>query len=314
MVMRWLACATTASTSSGLRDLATPSKRARAGIRSPFNRSAGNRTVTPLTLAALGGNLGGITTQLLGLDGGKLAERLQLNAVYPVRGLKRCVDGVYGFEFQYPASWLADQTVAYRAAQRAEASRALDMPPLARPPRQRPNVYEPVAAYGPAGSSGEENVSVIVAPIFEGFNLSAMGSPEKVATQFLATIAPEGSAKEAHLLSASSRAGPDGNPYYRQGQGLGLEARGFQGQGPGARVQGICLRFTCSCMEYTVKGPNFARHNLSVITSKNDRLFTFNAQAPITLWEQDAEGLRAAARSFALTSSRIDTTGFPARL
>ncbi|GFH05746.1 PsbP domain-containing protein, partial [Haematococcus lacustris] len=67
-------------------------------------------------------------------------------------------------------------------------------------------------------------------------------------------------------------------------------------------------------MEYTVKGPNFARHNLSVITSKNDRLFTFNAQAPITLWEQDAEGLRAAARSFALTSSRIDTTGFPARL
>ncbi|GFH05745.1 PsbP domain-containing protein, partial [Haematococcus lacustris] len=103
-------------------------------------------------LASLGGNLGGITTQLLGLDGGKLAERLQLDAVYPVRGLKRCVDGVYGFEFQYPASWLADQTVAYRAAQRAEASRALDMPPLARPPRQRPNVYEPVAAYGPAGS------------------------------------------------------------------------------------------------------------------------------------------------------------------
>ncbi|GFH17698.1 PsbP domain-containing protein [Haematococcus lacustris] len=176
------------------------------------------------TAVALGGNLGGITTQLLGLDGGKLAERLQLDAVYPVRGLKRCVDGVYGFEFQYPASWLADQTVAYRAAQRAEASRALDMPPLARPPRQRPNVYEPVAAYGPAGSSGEENVSVIVAPIFEGFSLSAMGSPEKVATQFLATIAPEGSAKEAHLLSAS--------------------------------------------MEYTVKGPNFARHNLSVITSK----------------------------------------------
>lgn len=38
------------------------------------------------------------------------------------------------------------------------------------------------------GCSGEENVSVIVAPLFEGFKLEAMGAPEFVAQQFLSTV------------------------------------------------------------------------------------------------------------------------------
>lgn len=56
-------------------------------------------------------------------------------------------------EFTYPSRWLADQTVAQRAAERAEAARSLDLPPLARgPARPKRSVYEPVAAYGPPGS------------------------------------------------------------------------------------------------------------------------------------------------------------------
>ena len=37
----------------------------------------------------------------------------------------------------------------------------------------------------PLSRSGEENISVIVAPIFEGFNLGAMGAPDAVAQQFI---------------------------------------------------------------------------------------------------------------------------------
>ena len=52
---------------------------------------------------------------------------------------------------------------------------------------------------------GEENVSVIVAPIFEGFTLQSLGSAEASARTFLGTIAPEGSGKVAALIGASQR-------------------------------------------------------------------------------------------------------------
>jgi hypothetical protein len=87
-------------------------------------------------------------------------------------------------EFQHPADWLADQTVAYRAAQRAEASRGL--PPSERMllssgalaqqrARAARSVAEPTVAFGPPGTSGEENISVIAAPIAPGFTLQSLG-------------------------------------------------------------------------------------------------------------------------------------------
>lgn len=48
-------------------------------------------------LAALGGNLGGITSWLLGLDGGKLAAQLHADVLVPVKGFKRCVDAANGY-------------------------------------------------------------------------------------------------------------------------------------------------------------------------------------------------------------------------
>jgi hypothetical protein len=46
---------------------------------------------------ALGGNLGGITSFLLGLDQGQLAGQLKLDVLVPVQGFKRCVDYANGY-------------------------------------------------------------------------------------------------------------------------------------------------------------------------------------------------------------------------
>lgn len=48
-------------------------------------------------LPALGGNLGGITSWLLSLDGGQLAAATRADIVVPVQGFKRCYDAGYGF-------------------------------------------------------------------------------------------------------------------------------------------------------------------------------------------------------------------------
>lgn len=54
----------------------------------------------------------------------------------------------------------------YRAAGKAELERSLDLPPVNR----RRNVNEPIVAFGPPGSSGELNVSVVVSPVALDFS------------------------------------------------------------------------------------------------------------------------------------------------
>jgi len=68
-------------------------------------------------------------------------------------------------EFMYPETWVADQTIFYRAVEKAELERSLDPPPLNSGTRRKRNVNEPVIAFGPPGSTGELNVSVIVSPV-----------------------------------------------------------------------------------------------------------------------------------------------------
>lgn len=70
-------------------------------------------------------------------------------------------------EFIYPADWLGDQRLLYRAVERAEQSRSLDLPAIRRNGGR--NRTEPIVAFGPAAGSGELNVSVVVAPIAPGF-------------------------------------------------------------------------------------------------------------------------------------------------
>lgn len=65
---------------------------------------------------------------------------------------------------------------------------------------------EPVAAFGPPGSTGELNISTIVAPIQQGFTLSSLGGAQQAGERFLSTtIAPEGSQLKAKLFAASER-------------------------------------------------------------------------------------------------------------
>ncbi|KAK6143922.1 hypothetical protein DH2020_024270 [Rehmannia glutinosa] len=116
------------------------------------------------SVLAVGANFGGVTSFLLGFSP-EAARGLKLDALYPVGGYSRYIDTNEGFEFVYPESWLGDQTLLYRAAGKAE--RSLDPPPLGGSGGQgrRRNVNEPAVAFGPPGSTGELNVSVIVSPV-----------------------------------------------------------------------------------------------------------------------------------------------------
>jgi hypothetical protein len=65
-------------------------------------------------------------------------------------------------------NWVGDQTLLYRAAKKREMELSLDPPALNSRPRS--NVTEPVVAFGPPGSNGELNVSVIVSPVAKDFS------------------------------------------------------------------------------------------------------------------------------------------------
>ena len=64
---------------------------------------------------------------------------------------------------------MGDQTLLYRAVQRGEQDRSLDLPALRQQTGRKPRPTEPVVAFGPPGTLGELNVSVVVAPVADGF-------------------------------------------------------------------------------------------------------------------------------------------------
>uniref|UniRef100_A0A7C8ZBZ6 PsbP C-terminal domain-containing protein n=1 Tax=Opuntia streptacantha TaxID=393608 RepID=A0A7C8ZBZ6_OPUST len=131
------------------------------------------------SVVAIGANFAGITSFLLGLSP-EIGRSLRLDVVYPIAGYSRCIQPDEGFEFMYPETWVADQTIFYRAVEKAELERSLDPPPLTSGTRRKRNVNEPVIAFGPPGSTGELNVSVIVSPVPLDFRIEAFGGPEEV--------------------------------------------------------------------------------------------------------------------------------------
>jgi len=208
--------------------------------------------VLAATGLALGANFLGVTSFLLGKTP-KLAETLGLDEVVPVQNFKRCIDRDNGYEYLYPAQWLVDQRIVLRNTER----KRLNLDPLSSSQederKRRFKVAEPVSAYGPPAGSGEENVSVIVAPILPGFAFSSFGTPEVAAASLLSKfIAPEGSGKKATLIAAEEM------------------------------VDGGYVYFD---MEYTVETPKWARHNFAVFVVRDDLLYTFNAQASRAEWD-----------------------------
>ena len=223
-------------------------------------------------VTAFGANFLGCTSALLSLDGGKLAKQYNLDVLYAVNGFRRSFDADNGYTFVFPQDWLADQTLLRRYARRVEQQNALDPPSLKKRKLQR-SATEPVCAYGPPGSDGELNVSVVVAPIMDGFTLRSLGTPA-VAGDFILSnfIAPPSqSDKVAELIAASELMSETSQaPYY--------------------------------LLEYSVesKSKGWKRHNLAVYGSNPSTglLYTLNVQCPQEKWENQKSKLTRVAKSF----------------
>ncbi|KAI3676046.1 hypothetical protein L1987_85642 [Smallanthus sonchifolius] len=119
--------------------------------------------------------------------------------------------------------------------------RSLDPPPLNR----RRNVNGPVAAFGPPGSSGELNVSVIVSPVPIDFSIEAFGGPEEVGEAIVRKI------------TASSRR-PDVK---------GTLIKSNLREDDVKKVKYYVL-------EFMVESPLFRRYNVAVCCARGGRLFS----------------------------------------
>ncbi|KAJ8772054.1 hypothetical protein K2173_027231 [Erythroxylum novogranatense] len=230
------------------------------------------------SLVAVGANFAGLTSFFLGLSP-ESARNLKLDVLYPIRGYSRCIDTNEGFEFIYPASWVGDQRLLYRAAEREEYDRSLDPPPItAQKPdgRRRKNVNEPVVAFGPPGSSGELNVSVIVSPVPIDFSFEAFGGAREVGEVIIKTVTGSGQRSDLKgtLIGSSSRVGSVGS---------GRNVRYYE-------------------LEFTVESPKFRRHNVAVCCANGGRLYTLNAQSPESAWPNVKSDFRRIADSFSLIS------------
>lgn len=225
------------------------------------------------SLVAVGANFGGITSFLLGLSP-ESGRNVKLDVLYPIGGYSRCIETNEGFEFIYPATWVGDQRLLYRAAEKTEYERSLDPPPLNNGKSsdgRRKNVNEPVVAFGPPGSSGELNVSVIVSQVPPDFSIEAFGGPKEVGEAVVRTITGsrldvKGTLTESSLREDSLRK----VNYYK--------------------------------LEFRVESPAFHRHNLAVCCARGGRLYTLNAQAPESAWPNVKADFYRIADSFSIIS------------
>ncbi|GBG59291.1 hypothetical protein CBR_g32304 [Chara braunii] len=277
--------------------------------RLPSKRRAVLGSIIALSVA-IGGNLAGITSAILSIDD-DVARRLRLDTLFPVKGLRRCVDQSRGFEFVYPARWLGDQRLLYRAVERVDAVRSLDPPSLKDAERERrrrqKSRRDPVVAFGPPRGSGEENVSVVVSPVPMDFRLEQFGSPTSVGRRLLDRLVA------IPRQQASSAEGGEGEGEGGGGGGGGEGGRQSMGRKEaeliyaGERVVGP--RGTRGVryydLEYTVKTDQWFRHNRAVFACVDGRLYSLNAQTPQTSWPERSEVFETIARSFRVIPSSL---------
>ncbi|XP_030544921.1 psbP domain-containing protein 7, chloroplastic [Rhodamnia argentea] len=226
-------------------------------------------SVGSASLVAVGANFAGITSSILGLSP-ETGRGLKLDVLYPIKGYSRCVETNEGFEFIYPANWVGDQTLLYRAVGKAELERGLDPPPLN---RRRQNVNEPIVAFGPPGTKGELNVSVIVSKVPLDFSIESFGGPEEVGEAIVQTIVQSSRRPDVKgsLVKSTLRADPSKMVKYYE-------------------------------LEFKVESPSFRRHNIAVCCTQRGKLYTLNAQAPELAWPEVKSDFYTIAKSFVLTS------------
>ncbi|KAM7272893.1 hypothetical protein ACFE04_027557 [Oxalis oulophora] len=251
----------------------TPSEQF-ASLQSQFRRRL-LVGISSASVVAVGANFGGITSFLLGVVSPQTARDLKLDVVYPIGGYSRCIQPNEGFEFIYPANWVGDQTLLYRAAKKKELERSLDPPPLNNLPSvskpRHANVNEPVIAFGPPGSTGELNVSVIVSPVPLDFSIEAFGEPKEVGEAIVRKITGSGQRADVKgtLVESTLRNDSLTNVKYYK-------------------------------LEFRVESPSFQRHNIAVCCVRNGTLYTLNAQAPESVWHKVKTNFNRIADSFNL--------------
>ena len=111
-----------------------------------------------------------------------------------------------------------------------------------------------------------ENVSVVISPVSDGKTLADLGTPGEVGYKLLKNaIAPPNSNREAELLNAEARQKNAKNYYI---------------------------------LEYAVKLPNQARHNLASVAVSRGKLLTFNASTTESRWQKVQTTLKQVVDSF----------------
>lgn len=254
-----------------LQEISIPSNQSPAEQFPPLASVFGRRLLTGIgsaSVVALGANFAGITSFLLGFSP-ENSRNLKLDVLYPIGGYSRCIESTQGFEFIYPSSWVGDQTLLYRAVGKAEQERSLDPPPINR----RRNVNEPVVAFGPPGSTGELNVSVIVSPVPLDFSIEAFGGPKEIGEAVVKTITGSGRRPDVRGTLVQSTLREDS-----------------------------LKNFNYYELEFKVESPSFQRHNVAVCCARGGRLFTLVAQAPESAWSMVKLDFYRIADSFGLTT------------
>ncbi|CAN1355863.1 PsbP domain-containing protein 7, chloroplastic [Linum perenne] len=184
------------------------------------------------SLVAVGANFGGLTSFLLGLSP-ETGRNLKLDVVYPTGGYRRCATEGFGHDER----------------------------------RRRSN--DPAVAFGPPGSTGELNVSVIVSPVSPDFSIEAFGGAEEVGQAIVRTIAGRRPGVKGTLMQSRLRLDSERNVKYYE-------------------------------LEFRVESSSFQRHNVAVCCAVDGRLFTLNAQSPESGWMNVEKDFRRIAESFRL--------------
>ena len=227
---------------------------------------------------ALAGNFLGVTSSLLTAIPEATVEASGLDTYFPRGDFKRC--RARGYTFVIPREWVADTFIELAKAQRNVQPLDLQMK---RTNNRGSGGTLPDSAYGPPGrlnqkgvsESGDTNVSVIVTSGLQGFSLKrTLGEPKEAAEKLLRlSIAPEGSGREAVLLSAIEDTSRD------------------------------VYQFEFN-VDRGAKGPPVKNISVVAASSLGDKLVTLTVVAPLEKWNDKNFDMkcRKIASSFHLTS------------
>ena len=223
-------------------------------------------------IIALGANFLGITTALISNTNPSYFRSLGVDQLYSINGFRRASNTEDKYEFIFPQDWVIDQSIYMNKV------RARELPQAMRT-TARAGGIKPDIAYGPPGSNGKENLSVVKSSVMPGFSLEMLGTPQTAAERLLTeVIAPKASGKTYELLNSYSDVRS------------GLDAYTF---------------------EYTVKkDPYFHQHAISVIVARGTELYTYTATAPEVEWATVQKDLVESAKSFELGADSMIPRGF----